>query len=230
MASKEESEPGEEMTPQTLQMVQLLLLDTMQLVNDTESEDPIHQMRLNMLNAYFKNPPGVNKILINKNGIGLAAIHFAASLQNITLLNFFKNNNNIDVNVKFVKDGKEIGNVLDFVTLSETAIKLEVFKFVLDLKNIKISELDEDHANIPLVLEEAVKRNREDLVFLLLSLEKTFPKFNHSLAALSCIGNNKIKLFTKLLPKITEDWIPPGVKRYYVKNVVLIWTYFYNSI
>ena len=217
MASKEEFQPGEEMTPQTLEMVHLLLLDSMQLVNDTESEDPTHQMRLEMLNSYFKNPnikTSVNKILINENGSGVAAIHLAASLENFTLLNFFKNNDNIDVNVKFVRDGKEIGNVLDFVTLSEKAIKLEVFKFVLELKNIKVSELDEDHANIPLVLEEAVKSNREDLVFLLLSLEKTFPKFNHSMAALSCIGNNKIILFTKLLPKIPEDWIPPGLKRY----------------
>ena len=64
----------------------------MQLVNDTESEDPIHQMRLEMLHSYFKNPnikTSVNKVLINKNGSGVAAIHLAASLENFTLLNFF---------------------------------------------------------------------------------------------------------------------------------------------
>lgn len=187
----------------------------MHLVNNTEHENPINKKALKMLKKFFKDPyfkTCANRVLINKEGLGIAPIHFAATMQNVSLLELFKNNKNIDVNVNFVKNGEQQGNVLDLVTWSETIFNLEVFKSVLQLENIKISELDEDHANIPSVLEQAVKNGREELVFLLLSMDKTFPKFHPYMAALSCLANNRIKLFTKLLPKISQNWTPPGIK------------------
>ena len=190
--------------------------EAMEQVNNTERENPVNKKALKMLKKFFKDPffkTCANRVLINKEGLGIAPIHFAATLQNVTLLELFKNNKNIDVNVNFVKNGEKQGNVLDLVTWSETIFNLEVFKSVLQLENIKINELDEDNVSIPSVLEQAVKNDREELVFLLLSMVKTFPKFHPSMAALSCLANNKIQLFTKLLPKISCNWTPPDIKR-----------------
>ena len=128
--------------------------------------------------------------------------------------------------MKVYKDGKESGNVLDLVAWKVKTIKLEVMKFVLQLENIEIRELQLGesiaYGNIPFVLEEAVMSDREDLVFLLLSMEKTFPQFNHWITALSCLVWKKTKLFAKLLPKISQDWTPPGMKRYPVFGIQLL--------
>ena len=135
------------------------------------------------------------------------------------MLELFKNNGNIDVNVKFYKKGKEMGNVLDLVASKSKTIKLEVMKTVLELKDIEITQFEKEFGSIPDVLDRAVESDREDLVLLLLSKEKTFPQLNHPTAVLCCIANDNMKLFVKLLPKIDCDWKPPGMQKCFLCKV-----------
>ena len=98
---------------------QMEVIQAMRQVNETESKDPIHRRALNLFNTFFIDPSNktcINKAINIRKGVKAAPIHLAARLENVVLLELFKNNNHIDVNVNFVEDGEKQGNVLDMVT------------------------------------------------------------------------------------------------------------------
>ena len=181
----------------------------MEILSKNKPSCSSHPKAEDMLKTYL-NDPDVNRVR-PKDKMALAPIHYAVLLEDLDLLALFKNSETVDVNIIYKKDGVKQGTILDLAVLTRN-IGLEVVRSVLEMAGPGLAlGVFSDQVAIPLVLEEAVKQDREELLFLL--LKSGLPLLNHYSAALSCIVNNNVKIFNKLLAEIQEQgqlYLPPS--------------------
>ena len=193
----------------------------MKIFSTYESTCSSHHKANELLKTYLGDPD-VNRVR-PMDGVAFAPIHYAVFLENLDLLELFKNSETVDVNIIYKKEGVEQGTILDLAVFS-TKSKLEVIQKVLTMAKLKAYLPGPDQVAIPSVLDEAVRQDREDLLFLLLSSEATHPLLNHFSAAVSCIVYNSVRIFNKLLSKIQEQgklYMPPPflIRCYHCKGL-----------